>query len=91
MESSEIRKGLVPQPPKLQKSARRWTPSELFWIIKNGVKMTAMPAWGPTHSAEKIWSMVAFLQKLPDMTPVQYKEMDRQAGPGECGAGADAD
>lgn len=31
-----------------------------------------MPAWGKTHTDEQIWNMVAFLQKLPGMTPAQY-------------------
>ena len=78
--SSEIRKGLMPKPPKLQETVTTWSPAELFWIIKNGVRMTAMPAWGPSHSDEKIWEMVAFLQKFPDMTKAQYEEMDKQAG-----------
>ena len=50
MDSSEIRQGLLPKPPKLQEVVDEWKPAELFWIIKNGVKMTGMPAWGPTHS-----------------------------------------
>jgi len=78
--SSEIRKGLMPKPPKLQETANTWTSAELFWIIKNGVRMTAMPAWGPSHNDEKIWQMVAFLKKFPDMTAAQYSEMDKQAG-----------
>jgi len=83
IKSSEIRKGLMPEPPKLQEAVEEWQPAELFWVIKNGVKMTGMPAWGPTHSDEKIWAMVAFLEKLPHMTTGQYKEMDKMAGPGE--------
>jgi len=78
--SSEIRKGLMPRPPKLQETAKEWTSAELFWIIKNGVRMTAMPAWGPSHNDEKIWEMVAFLKKLPDMTKDQYSKMDKLAG-----------
>lgn len=81
--SSEIRKGLMPEPPKLREVVDEWAPNELFWVIKNGVKMTGMPAWGPTHSDEKIWGMVAFLEKLPHMTAGQYKEMDKAAGPVE--------
>ena len=81
--STEIRKGLMPEPPKLQEAVEEWKPNELFWVIKNGVKMTGMPAWGPTHSDQKIWAMVAFLEKLPHMTVEQYKEMDKMAGPGE--------
>lgn len=83
IDSSEIRKGLMPEPPKLQEAVEEWQPAELFWVIKNGVKMTGMPAWGPTHSDEKIWGIVAFLEKLPHMTAEQYKEMDKMAGPGE--------
>jgi mono/diheme cytochrome c family protein len=81
--STEIRKGLMPKPPKLQEAVEEWKPNELFWVIKNGVRMTGMPAWGPTHSDRKIWAMVAFLEKLPHMTVEQYKEMDKMAGPDE--------
>lgn len=80
--SSEIRKGLMPRPPKLQQTVSTWTPAELFWIVKNGVRMTAMPAWGASHNDVKIWEMVAFLKQLPDMTAAQYSELDKQAGPG---------
>ena len=83
IESTEIREGLLPRPPKLQETVDEWTPGELFWVIKNGVKMTGMPAWGPTHSDAKLWAIVAFLEKLPHMTTEQYQEMDRTAGPGE--------
>lgn len=82
MKATEIHKGLTPEPPELHEGVDEWQPNELFWIVKNGVKMTGMPAWGPTHSDEKIWAIVAFLEKLPHMNAAQYKEMDKQAGPG---------
>jgi len=81
--STEIGEGLMPRPPKLQDEVEEWKPEELFWVTKNGVKMTGMPAWGPTHSDTKIWAIVAFLEKLPHMTAEQYQEMDRMAGAGE--------
>ena len=81
--SSEIRKGLMPEAPALQEAVEEWTPAELFWVVKHGVKMTGMPAWGPTHSDEDIWAMVAFLEKLPHMSAQQYEDMDKAAGPGE--------
>lgn len=81
MNSTEIRTGLRPEPPKLQEAVAEWKPAELFWIVKNGVKMTGMPAWGSTHSDEQIWAIVAFLVKLPPMTAAQYQEMDKKAGP----------
>jgi mono/diheme cytochrome c family protein len=80
IDSTEISEGLMPRPPRLQEEVEEWTPEELFWVTKNGVKMTGMPAWGPTHSDARIWAIVAFLEKLPHMTAEQYQEMDRKAG-----------
>jgi len=77
MKDSEIRPGLYPQPPNL--SQVRVEPKEAFWVIKHGIKMSAMPAWGLSHDDPTMWSMVAFLQKLPDMTPAQYKDMVARA------------
>jgi mono/diheme cytochrome c family protein len=81
MRDSEIRAGLYPQPPNL--SQQSVAPREAFWIIKHGIKMSGMPAWGTTHDDQTIWSMVAFLQKLPGMTPAQYKDIVAKAPPDE--------
>ncbi|HZR02591.1 MAG TPA: cytochrome c [Burkholderiales bacterium] len=72
MDQSEIREGLYPKPPKLTERIDA-SPAELFWVIKHGIKMTAMPAWGPTHEDSRLWDIVAFLQKLPALTPEQYQ------------------
>ena len=72
---SVLHKGLYPKPPKLYKQHDEWTDRELFWILKNGLKMTGMPAYGPTHSDEKLWSIVAFVKKLPGMTEAEYKSL----------------
>ncbi|MFQ3237265.1 MAG: hypothetical protein ACI9C4_002846 [Paraglaciecola sp.] len=79
---SDLSIGLYPVPPNLsiyshapdndegdaQQQARRQ-----FWVIKHGIKASGMPAWGPTHDDQRIWAMVAFLQKLPNLTPEQYQ------------------
>jgi mono/diheme cytochrome c family protein len=81
MAENEMRPGLYPKPPQLAKF--RPDPREAFWVVKHGVKMSAMPAWGSSHDDATIWSMVAFLQKLPDMTPAQYKDIVARAPPDE--------
>ncbi len=75
-----VGKGLNPPPPRLPDTVQRWTRAELFWIVKNGIKMTGMPAFGPTHSDEDLWIVVAFLQRLPNVTPAEYKEMSGKFG-----------
>ena len=77
--NSELRPGLYPQPPDLSK--RIVDPGKAFWVIKHGLKMSAMPAWGISHDDATIWSMVAFLQVLPRLTPSQYKEIVDKAPP----------
>ncbi len=75
MEDTEMRAGLYPKPPNLAEHGAHRTPAQQFWIIKHGLKMTGMPAWGLTHEDERIWSMVAFLRKLPELTPAAYQEL----------------
>ena len=92
MADSEIRPGLYPQPPNL--SRVRVDPKQAFWVIKHGIKMSAMPAWGASHDDATIWSMVAFLQKLPGMSAQEYKDIVARAPPDDdmdMGAGNDAD
>ncbi len=44
-----------------------------FWVIKHGIMASGMAAFGPTHSDERIWAMVAFLRKLPELNELQYQ------------------
>ncbi|HUW28082.1 MAG TPA: c-type cytochrome [Sulfuriferula sp.] len=81
MTDSEIRPGLYPQPPNL--SQIRIDPKDAFWVIKHGLKMSAMPAWGFSHDDATIWSMVAFVEKLPGMTPAEYDDIVARAPPDE--------
>jgi mono/diheme cytochrome c family protein len=81
MENSEIRQGLYPAPPDFSRA--RTDPARAFWVIKHGIKMTGMPAWGRTHDDITLWSIVALIRKLPEMTPQAYKEMARESRAGK--------
>jgi mono/diheme cytochrome c family protein len=78
MKRTEISRGLYPRPPELRRESDL-TPAEQFWIIKHGVKMTGMPAWGTTHDDELLWDVVAFLRKLPELTAEQYQALVKSA------------
>ena len=79
IKQSEFAEGLYPNPPMLSKVAKDWTPQQLFWITKNGLKMTGMPAFGPTHTDDMIWAIVAFTKKLPTLTREQYQLLDNES------------
>jgi mono/diheme cytochrome c family protein len=82
-EASDIGKGLHPEPPDLAKALQRWNDAELFWIVKNGIKMTGMPAFGPTHDDETIWNIVGFVRRLPNLSVGDYKRMEGGQPAGE--------
>ena len=63
-----------PKPPDLSKAASLWSDAELFWIVKHGIRMTGMPAWGD-HSDDELWVTVAFLQELVEMSPQDYAKL----------------
>jgi len=100
MLNNEMRQGLNPTPPELSRRRDRH-PAETFWIIKHGIRMTGMPAWGVTHDDESIWGLVAFLQQLPTLDAAGYAAATGRAPDagdshgghdhGQGGAAADGD
>ena len=46
--------------PEVQSYSNR----ELFWIIKNGIRLSGMPAFGKVESDEHIWNLVQYLRTL---------------------------
>ncbi len=69
---SELHRGLYPQPPILSAMTEPTRPGHAFWIVKHGIKASGMPAWGKSMDDRSIWGMVAFLQRLPELTPEAY-------------------
>jgi len=41
-----------------------YSDQELFWIIKNGIRFTGMPAFGKVESEADIWSLVNYVRTL---------------------------
>ena len=78
--------GMNPSPPFLLDASRRWSRGQMYWVVKNGVKMTAMPAWAFTDSDGQIWDLVAFLEAMPQMEPADFQRLTKDAGAGEPAA-----
>lgn len=78
---------MLPKPPELWEEEVRehMTDGELYYIIKNGIRMTGMPAFGPNHDDEDIWNMVAFIRRLDRLTQEQNHAMRHAASKFEHG------
>ena len=70
--------GFNPAPPALAEAVRKLKPEEVFWVVKNGIKMTAMPEFGSSHTDEELWAIAAFVDKLPGMTESEYNLMKKE-------------
>ena len=73
VEWQKFSEGLNPDPPELKEVAGM-EPAQLFWVIKNGIRMTGMPSFGKAGvSDDDIWKIVAFVKKLPTVSAADYK------------------
>lgn len=86
----EFAKGLYPQPPDMIsghiQEAR--SQAEIYWILKHGIKMTGMPAFGPTHSDSELYGLVALTMEIPQKSPGEYRrQVQKMSSEGEGGHG----
>jgi cytochrome c553 len=68
---------MTPHPPHLPPEIPKWESEELFYIVKHGVKFTGMPAWPAQQRDDEVWSVVAFLLKMPKLTAQEYQTVAR--------------
>jgi mono/diheme cytochrome c family protein len=71
---AKFSEGLHPDPPDLKEVVGDLTPSELFWVVKNGINMTGMPSFGLAGAKDdELWQIVAFLKRLPNVSEADFK------------------
>lgn len=70
-------RGLYPAPADLLSGSiqKEWNGAQLYWIVANGIKLTGMPAFGPTYDKDEIEAVPALVQRLPKLSPVEYGQM----------------
>lgn len=77
--NTEVGRNLYPKAPDMTASeTQSLTDGELYYTIKNGVRLTGMPAWGvPGDADEDSWKLVYFIRHLPKMTAQEAEEMKK--------------
>ena len=79
---AKFSEGLHPDPPDLKEVVGDISPAQLFWVVKNGINMTGMPSFAQAGAKdEEIWSIVAFLKKLPSVSEADYKAWTNSEAP----------
>lgn len=75
---TEMGRNMYPKAPDmLLQKTQGLSDGELYTIIKNGVRLTGMPAWGSPGPDEdsQTWKLVLFIRHLKSMTPEQLEQM----------------
>jgi mono/diheme cytochrome c family protein len=49
---------------------QQYSDQELFWIIKYGIRLSGMPAFGKVESDEHIWNLTHYTRTLRGTAPV---------------------
>ena len=73
-----IGKNVYPKAPDLRLAdTQSMSDGEIFWTIHNGIRFTAMPAWGEGEPEKDIdsWKLVHFIRHLPQLTPEELDQM----------------
>ena len=74
---TELGQRFYPKVPDMRlDGTQQLTDGEIYWIIENGVRLTAMPAWGTGGDNDiDTWKLVHFIRHLNDLTAEQIQEM----------------
>jgi len=71
----EFAQGMNPVPPGLDGDTQSFSDGELFWIVKNGIRASGMPAFGVNHQDPEIQDIVAFVRHLPKLTDEEKRAL----------------
>jgi mono/diheme cytochrome c family protein len=84
VEAAEFHEGMNPSPPDMDaEGVQHQSDAELFWVIKNGIRMTGMPAFGVNHKDEEIRHIVAFVRHVTQLTNAERQAL--KSGAPEAG------
>ena len=76
VDPGEIGQGLNPGAPDLTlPRVQERTDGQLYWLVDEGIRMSGMPAFGPTHGENELWQIVAFLRHLPEITEQEKAQL----------------
>lgn len=79
---AKFSEGLRPDPPDLKDVVKDRTPSQIFWVVRNGINMTGMPGFGLVEAPDQeLWTIAAFVKSLPNVSEADYKAWTADATP----------
>jgi mono/diheme cytochrome c family protein len=82
-----IGRSMQPLPGPLVDARTRWTSAELYWITRNGIKMSGMPAWQHRLADADLWALAGFMQRLPGLDAPAFAALMQPRADAVCETG----
>jgi mono/diheme cytochrome c family protein len=64
-----------PPVPQLAQVGTQYSEAEMYWIIKHGIRNTAMSAYGRFYSDKQMWALASFLRRIDRLPPAVLKRI----------------
>ncbi len=77
---STLEKSFYPPPPNLILNPPDDDEWHVFYIIRNGVRYTGMPAWDKTLTEPDMWKLTAFLTRINKLPPAVQEYWKNSTG-----------
>jgi mono/diheme cytochrome c family protein len=79
---AKFSEGLNPDPPDLKDVAGEASAARIFWVVKNGIRMTGMPSFSKAGFADdQLWHIAAFVKAIPKVSDADYKAWTSSPNP----------
>jgi mono/diheme cytochrome c family protein len=62
-----------PPVPQLPHTISQYSEPEIAWIIKHGVRMTGMSAYGGFYREDQLWALAAFVHRINGLSPAEIQ------------------
>jgi cytochrome c553 len=75
--NTEMGRNLYPKAPDMRmQRTQELTDGEIYFVIRNGIRLSGMPAWGKdTDDDRESWALVQFIRRLPKLSPAEIEDM----------------
>jgi mono/diheme cytochrome c family protein len=73
-----------PRVPQLAQVGTQYSEPEIYWIVKHGIRNTAMSAYGPFYSEKEMWAIASFLRRINNLPPGVLERIQAKQPP--CGS-----
>ena len=77
---STLAKSFYPPPPNLMLDPPDDPEWHVYYVIRNGVRYTGMPAWDKTLSDPDLWKVTAFLVRVEKLPPAVQEYWKKSSG-----------